>query len=311
MTQTNEHAERWHDTVSGTWHGWPSIFDAQGNHVGHVRADRRISRDGGAEPVIRVPTTVDVQGLLRSRLEHREHLLRVTHVDGSRVYLGPDFYGAGHPFGSCLVGNDYCVPWASDNQVMVQVLEDGRRQVYSTLLYQGPAIHAVITGLYLLTTERDAGARDAVDAHLARERRDGARPYVLEGRPAGSFGGALEIFAGDQSRLGRCEARLRYVPVGPQRAETSIALGGVIGREFRTVRSRHQNQHFFEGPDLWGNGIGYGRALFTVQHVRGEPLRIRGREFLIDDDQLAVAWEFLRADRREQLAFGTLHWKPD
>jgi hypothetical protein len=304
-------ATRWQQTVEGTWHGWPAIFDASGTHRGFVQADRRIELEGGA-PVIRVKTSVEVDSILRWRLEHDEHVLHVEHLQSCRVYVGPDFYGAGYPFGHCLIGTDYCVPWASDNRVMVQVLPDGQTQAYCTLLYRGPTLHAVINGIYKLRRPGDDSddTNQRIAAHIAHERAHGSRPHILCHRGPGRFVGQVQIFDAEQGLRGTSEASLSLRPVGAMRAEGALELGGELDCSLRFARSRHENLYYYEGPDLWGNGIAYGRALYTTQHLRGQPARIRGREFLIDGSQmLVVAWEFLREERLEHMVFGVLSWE--
>jgi hypothetical protein len=304
-------AETWQRQVEGTWHGFPSIFDATGRHLGHVQADRSIFERGG-ERLIQVKTTVDCAEPTRSRLEHAQHLLRVKHAGTSRVYDGEDFFGAGLPYGSLVLGSDYCLPWTSDNRVTVHVLPDGKTQAYSTLLYQGPAIHAVINGIYRLSHDyaSNAETRAQIDAFVAGEKAIGARPYLLPKRGKGTFTGELEVYSASQEKVGRSAVSIAYTPVGLARAETVLRMDGPIARELRFVRTRHENQHFFEGPDVFGNAIGYGRALYTTQHVRGEALRIRGREFILDDRHtMSVVWELFRDDRLEHVAHGVLTFR--
>ena len=55
--------------------------------------------------------------------------------------------------------------------------------------------------------------------------------------------------------------------------------------------------------------MGYGRALYTSQHFFGEALKIKGREFLIDDEfTLSVAWQWLASDKPLYTSFGLLRW---
>jgi hypothetical protein len=312
---TNTAAANWHKHVEGTWHGLPSLFDAAGNHVGFVQADRTIEIDPETkQPLIRVATRVDATGPLRARLEHPEHLLRTRNDGGARVYDGPDFYGAGLPFGSLVLGADYCVPWTSDNQVAVHVLPDGKTQAYSTLLYQGPTIHAVINGIYRLSPPPGtpgAPSPTELDEHRARERREGATPHTWPVRTRGRFRGELEAWSGDQTRAGTVAVAIDHAPQTPSRAEWTITLRGALERSLRVTRVRHGASHFYEGPDLFGNGIAYGRALFTTQHLAREPRRIRGREFLLDDKgTMSVVWEFLRDEKRELVLHGVLTFDP-
>ena len=67
-----------------------------------------------------------------------------------------------------------------------------------------------------------------------------------------------------------------------------------------------------KGPDLYGNAINYGRALYTTQHHSSEAFKIKGREFIIDSDYtMAVAWKLYFGDLMTDLVFGPLRWTPD
>ena len=60
---------------------------------------------------------------------------------------------------------------------------------------------------------------------------------------------------------------------------------------------------------MYGNGMGYGRALYTTQHLYGQAVRIRGREFIIDDDfTMSVVWQIFVSGRPKYTAFGVLKW---
>ena len=84
---------------------------------------------------------------------------------------------------------------------------------------------------------------------------------------------------------------------------------GVLEKEYTFKRYRNQAKHYFEGPDVYGNSMGYGRALYTSQHFYGEALKIKGREFLIDDDfTLSVVWQFFKSDKMLYTTFGVLNW---
>ena len=72
------------------------------------------------------------------------------------------------------------------------------------------------------------------------------------------------------------------------------------------------NRYTYDGPDLWGNAIAYGRALYTSQHHVSEAFKVKGREFIIDRDYtLAVAWKLYDGDRMTDIVFGPLTFTPD
>ena len=68
--------------------------------------------------------------------------------DQDRIYCGPDFVGAGRPFGLFVDSNYYSPGWTSDLRTWVHILPDGETQVYSSVLYEGPAINMVFNGIY-------------------------------------------------------------------------------------------------------------------------------------------------------------------
>ena len=95
------------------------------------------------------------------------------------------------------------------------------------------------------------------------------------------------------------------------RAEQTWELSGEVNRTFRFIRQRNGNRHTYEGPDLHGNAIAYGRALYTTQHHCAEPFKVKGREFIIDRDYtMAVAWKLYWGDQMTDMVFGPLTWTP-
>jgi len=58
-----------------------------------------------------------------------------------------------------LVDAHYYSPgWTSDLRTLVHILPDGKTQVYSSLLYDGPAINAVFNGVYKVKTNNSPNA---------------------------------------------------------------------------------------------------------------------------------------------------------
>ena len=102
-----------------------------------------------------------------------------------------------------------------------------------------------------------------------------------------------------------------YLPLDLLRAEVDIKLSGAEQFEARFVRARSGNRHTFHGPDLFGNGFSYGRALYTSQHLTGTSVRIEGREFIIDDNwTMSVVWKIHRHGVLDKVVFGTATWTP-
>ncbi len=301
----------WQRQIAGDWHGVPSVFDADGVHVGHMKVSRASTAiDGGT--LYTMATSIDVRGPLRARLEAGSFAFGVRDGERDRIYLGPDFVGAGQPCGDVVDAHYYAPGWQADlrTQVHVVTLPDGaRRQVYSSLLHEGPTLVAVFNGLYRQGELTDPADAAAVDEFCAAERVAGARSHVLPFKHAGQWTGELVVHDHDGARIGVTAARIEHRPLSLLRAETTITLEGAVTARWRAVRSRVGDRHTWDGPDLWGNGRGYGRALYTSLHGFGQALRIRGRDFLIDDDHgLAVVWE-LYASGRRQTVYGHLGWE--
>lgn len=298
-------ASKWQQTIEGTWFGNPSVFDGDGNRVGHIEVDRSSVFEGGRTTYY-MDTALDVAGPLRPRFEARDFAFGVMDGDTDRVYLGPDFIGAGHPYGALVDAHYYSPAWMADLRTMVHVLRDGQTQVYSSLLYEGPRIIAVFNGLY-----RVGASKDELAGFLAAERAAGQRPHVLPFKRRGRWVGALEVYDAGQRRVGGAEAVIDYHPVTLLQADVELRVTGAVELRAAYRRSRNGNRHVYEGPDLYGNAMGYGRALYTSQHVYGKALKLRGREFLIDDAfTLSVVWQVHSSDRPLHTVFGELRWEP-
>jgi hypothetical protein len=49
--------------------------------------------------------------------------------------------------------------------------------------------------------------------------------------------------------------------------------------------------------------------LYTTQHFLGEAFKIKGREFLLDNDyRQSVVWQFYKSDTLQYTTFGVLEW---
>jgi hypothetical protein len=290
----------WQKRIEGEWHGIPSVFDAAGNHMGHISV-RRASVTDGSRTTYTMDTRLNVTGPLRARFEARDFAFGVADGDRDRVYLGPDFIGAGHPFGQVVDAHYYSPAWQADLRTLVHILPDGKMQAYSSQLFEGPTLIAVFNGLYALSGD---------EGFLEAERSRGATSHVLPFKQAGKWSGALSVHDGEAQPLGQVQAILSYRPLTLLRAQVEVHLQGALERRWRYERARQGNRHVFDGPDLWGNAIGYGRALYTSQHVHGVSEKLRGREFLLDDDYtLSVVWQLSRSDRVTHVLYGCLRWQ--
>jgi hypothetical protein len=120
----------------------------------------------------------------------------------------------------------------------------------------------------------------------------------------------MEVYDHNQQKVGVNQVKISHQPQTLLRAAQTVEIEGVINRKHTFARYRNGNRHTFEGPDVYGNSIGYGRALYTTQHIHGEAVKIRGREFQIDDDfTMSAVWEFHMSNKLQYMTFGVLKWQ--
>lgn len=302
----------WQARIEGEWHGRPSIFDAQGNHSGFSKVYRSSVFEDG-KTTYYMNTLFEAAGELRARLDYANFAFGVLDSDQDRIYLGPDFYGSGRPFGALVDAHYYSPGWMLDLKTMVHILPDNQTQVYSSLLYQGPTILCVFNGMYKVAfdyhTNPETQAR--INAFVQTEVENGAKPHTLPAKQMGKWIGTLEVYDNAQQRVGSNAVTVTHKPTSLLSAEQTVTLEGVINRQYTFSRRRHANLHTYEG-DIFGNGIGYGRALYTTQHFFGEAVRLQGREFIIDDQYtMSVVWQFHHSQTLAYVAFGLLHWQAE
>ncbi|MCY4036257.1 MAG: hypothetical protein OXF64_02230 [bacterium] len=310
---TESQASEWQQRITGEWYGLPSVFDAEGNHTGFNKVSRSsVFADG--KVTYWMQCNFMNTGPLRNRFEIRDFEFGVDDRGNDRIYQGPDFYGAGHPYGSLVDSHYYAPGWRADLNTMNQILPDGVTQVYSSLLYEGPTIFSVFNGVYLNAHDYDTNPETKawIDAHIEAEREMAARPHTVPDRTGGTWTGECEVFGADQQRRGAVSVRLRHDPIDLVRASHALELSGAINYSHTYIRTRsHGNRYTYDGPDLWGNAIAYGRALYTSQHHVSEAFKVKGREFIIDRDHtLAVAWKLYAGDRMTDIVFGPLTFTP-
>jgi hypothetical protein len=311
MTSATGKPSEWQQQIEGVWHGRPSIFDAEGNHVGYNKVYRSSVYENGRTTYY-MNTILDATGPLRYRLEARDFAFGVIDSDRDRIYLGPDFIGAGHPHGLLVDAHYFSPQWDADLRTMVHILPDGKTQAYSSLLYSGPALFSVFNGIYKVAHDYDTNpqTKDWIDAFVSSEQENGPKPHVLPAKRSGSWHGTMEVYSSAQEHIGTNQVQIDYRPLSLLRAEMHVQISGVFAQDYRFERSRNSHRHSFEGPDIFGNGIAYGRALYTSQHFYGKALKIKGREFLLDDDNnLSVVWQFMASDRMLYTTFGVLSWQ--
>ena len=303
----------WQQKIEGRWYGRPSLFDAEGNHVGFEYVDRASVFEDGTTTYY-MDTKLTGAGPLRNRFElGAQFAFGVVDSDDDRVYTGPDFYGTGQPYGTFVDAHYYSPGWQADLRTWNQILADGQTQVYSSVLHDGWAVCAVFNGVYKNAHDYDSNpaTKELIDAWIAAETERGSRPQVLPTKSAGRWTGELEVVAADQTVLGKAVVTIEHQPLSLRRARQTVTWDGVLAKQYTYERYRDGARTQYDGPDVWGNATSYGRALFTSQHSDRDVWKIRGREFLLDADtlDLAVVWEHFDGDRLTHVVHGLLTWE--
>lgn len=309
--KTSTQPSEWQQQITGIWYGQPSIFDAEANHVGYNHVYRSSVFEDG-KTTYYMNTDLDATGPLRYRLEASDFAFGVIDSDQNRIYLGPDFIGAGHPHGMLVDANYYSPQWTADLRTMVHILDDGKTQVYSSLLYDGPTLFSVFNGIYKVAHdyEMNPETKSWIDEFVASEGKNGPSPHVLPAKKSGQWLGEMQVYDAEQNHIGVNTVTVDYEPLSLTRSKTTTRISGVMNREFTSERSRLSHRHTYEGPDVYGNGIAYGRALYNKYHFYGEAVKVSGREFIIDDHYtMSVVWQYYAGDRRQYTTFGVLTWQ--
>ena len=190
----------WQKKIEGTWHGRPSIFDAEGNHVGYEKVARASEFKDG-KTLYWMNTKFDGGGALRPRLElGGMFAFGVIDSDQDRIYLGPDFYGAGQPYGSFVDSNYYSPAWQADLVTWNHVLPGTDLQVYSSVCYDGWTPALVFNGVYLRTTDHETNpeTQARIEAFMAEEERLGDMSFQLPTKATGAWTGEVEVYTPDQ-----------------------------------------------------------------------------------------------------------------
>lgn len=300
----------WQKSIEGEWHGMPSIFEADGTHVGWNKVYRQSAFEDG-KTLYTMNTKLDATGELRSRMEFADFAFGVIDSDNDRIYLGPDFIGSGQPYGALVDAIYYSPAWTGELRTMVHIV-NGDLQVYSSLIYDGPTIYCVFNGLYQVAFDyhENEETKKRIDAFVESEKINGNKQYQLDAKCAGVWTGEMEVYDHNQQKAGVNKVSIKHTPLTLLRASNEVEIEGVFNRKYKFDRYRNGNRQTFEGPDVYGNSIGYGRALYTTQHIHGEAVKVRGREFQIDDDYtMSVVWEFHKSNKLEYMTFGVLKWQ--
>ena len=303
----------WQKAITGEWHGYPSVFEPDGTYVGNNKVSRASEFEDG-RTTYWMHTAFNAAGPLASRFEMGSEGMRfgVIDSDADRVYCGPDFMGAGRPFGMLVDSNYYSPGWNTDLRTVNLVLPERKLQVYSSLLFEGPALVATFNGIYTVTQDHATNkeTQKFVDEFLEREKALGKRQFVLPVKQAGAWEGTLEVWDPEQNKMGEVKVKIDHEPLNLRRSRNTVNMTGVLDRTFTYEHQRDHNHHSYEGTEAVGNGISYGRFLYSTKHMYGEAYKIKSRDTMLIDEggALAVVWNFYKSDREHCVAFGVLDW---
>ncbi|MFD8098828.1 hypothetical protein ACFV24_04770 [Nocardia fluminea] len=258
--------------IEGEWVGRPSLFDATGTWQGFEDI-RRSSVFADGVTTYYMDGGLSGGGELAGRFAlGAPFAFGVRDTGADRIYTGPDFHGAGSPYGGFVDAHYYGPGW----QVCLDTwnLTLGDTQVYSSVLSQGPAVIGVFDGLYT----RDP---DLVTDHLDHETRCGAAVFILPTKEKSCYTGDLEVWSAEGQPRGSVRMELTVDPVDLLVAVHRMILKDPMDLDVTFRLRRDGVRSFHEGPQLWGNGIAYGRANFVRMHTT-DGRRIIGREFMTD-----------------------------
>lgn len=300
----------WQQLITGDWHGTPALFKPDGTQVAFNRVSRASVFENGRTTYY-MYTNFDGADVFTSRFQIPEFAFGVIDSDKDRIYTGPDFIGTGRPFGP-LVDSEYFSPgWNVQLRTVNHIVPDRGLQVYSSQLFEGNCLVAVFNGLYINTRDKSPETQARIEAHHADERAKAKRPFVLPVKHQGRWTGEMAVYTAEQEYVGTNQVVIEYTPVDLVRAQIKVTISGVINTTYSYLRSRESNHHQFHGPDAYGNGMSFGRYLYSRKHFFGKAERLDSRETLIDDNfSLCCYWQFMKSQREHYNTFGVLDWEP-
>ncbi|MEV6278897.1 hypothetical protein [Nocardia sp. NPDC051832] len=289
--------------IAGEWVGRPSLFDPQGTWRGYEDI-RRSSVFAEGTTTYYMDGGLTGGGDLAGRFAlGASFAFGVQDSDADRRYTGPDFYGSGQPYGGFVDANYYGPGWQVSLNTWNQTIGD--TQVYSSVLYQGPAMVGVFNGVYT----RDP---QLVEQRIETETRCGPAVFTVPTKDKSRYAGDLELWSAEQQSLGSSHMALEISPLNLLTADHHLIMSGPVESDSRTTVRRDGVRSFHEGPDVWGNGTSYGRANFVRLHT-SDGRRLIGREFMTDAEPgmgagstLAVVYQMFEHNRLVTVMHGVL-----
>lgn len=303
----------WQKAITGEWHGYPGVFEGDGTHIGFNKVNRASEFKDG-KTTYWMQTNFDATGPLMDRFSMDCRFeFGVIDSDQDRVYTGPDFIGSGRPFGMLVDSNYFSPGWNVNLSTMNHVVPDLGIQVYSSQLFEGDTIVGLFNGLYTVTQDYDTNpkTREKVVAFLQAEKQNSKKPFNLPIKHSGTLSGEFEVYNDEQEFVGHNKITIHHKPINLLHSEQTIVMEGVINRSWTSMRTRNGNSHQYHGPDLFGNGLSYGRYLYSTRHVYGEAFKLWSREAQIDDETYVCTWRFLSSQKEQYTTFGALKWNQE
>jgi hypothetical protein len=302
----------WQQSITGEWHGRPSLFEPSGTYVGFNKVTRASEFKDG-RTTYWMKTDFDAVGPLMTRFELNSKMnFGVIDSDQDRVYTGPDFIGSGRPYGTLVDSSYYSPGWNVQLATMNHVVPEMGIQVYSSQLFEGDTIVGVFNGIYIVSQDHDTNpeTQQRVAKFLEHERQAGKKPYNLQIKNKGVLRGEFEVYNAQQELIGHNKVTIHHEPINLLHSRQTIEIEGVVNAKWTAMRTRTLNSHQYHGPDLFGNGFSYGRYLWSTRHVYGKAYKLWSREAVVDDNYTHVCtWRFLQSQKELYTTFGTLHWE--
>jgi hypothetical protein len=303
----------WQLAITGEWHGLPSVFEADGTHVGFNKVSRASEYKDG-RTTYWMDTDFNASGKLQDRFELGcPFEFGVIDSDQDRIYTGPDFIGTGRPFGLLVDSQYYSPGWNTQLNTMNHVVPELGMQVYSSQLLEGDTVVALFNGLYIVTQDHDSNpdTQKQVLDFLETEKLRAKKPYNLPIKHSGKLVGEFEVYNTDQELVGHNKVTITHKPINLLHSEQTIEIEGVNNHKWTSLRTRQGHSHQFHGPDLFGNGISYGRFLYSTRHVYGEALKLWSREAQVDEHTYVCTWRLLASQKEQFTTCGVLRWEED
>lgn len=296
----------WSQFVSGKWEGVNMVFTGdRGVYCGHMRTARSVKTAERMDVKMECVFTTDPLSTLFLSQPNVHSDVGCDVSDTSRLYLGPDIFGSGTPFGSLCIGTSYVVPWRAVGNFSVHI--EGDLQVYSITYSRGGTPLAVINALFIRSDDENVVA-DFLEREIKYKTM--ARYNFYPSADSVRFSGSLKKFDARQSGRECVDSSS-----ADKFFEMSITKSGRIaqnvvlrvdGGEYHYTRMLTDIDVVYDGRDICGNGRVFGRQLLSTMIVINQPLRFEINEYCVDDDHIMVIVRVFRSNAFHSLLYGSV-----